>query len=361
MNQHHYVIIMAGGVGTRFWPYSRTAKPKQFQDILGTGQSLIQVTLGRFDDVCPLSNVYVVTNQDYLGLVQAQLPGLAPEQILLEPFMRNTAPCVAYAAYKIRQKDPQANIVVAPADHVILKEKLFSQTLLAALELTARQPAIVTLGIRPTRPDTGYGYIKMSGQPAPGQACPVHSFTEKPNLELAQQFVASGDYLWNAGLFVFSADTIINSFARLMPELHTAFSAIATRFYTPDEPAAVHQVYGQVASVSIDYGIMEKADNVYVIPCDPGWSDLGTWKSMYEYSEKDESGNATGGNPLVLAYETTNTIVKTPADRLVVVQGLDNYIVVEYGNALLICQKDQEQRIKIFLEEAKRQHGERFA
>jgi mannose-1-phosphate guanylyltransferase len=359
MHAHHYVIIMAGGVGTRFWPFSRTARPKQFQDILGIGQSLIQMTIGRFAEVCPPENVFVVTNTDYLGLVREQLPSLADDQILLEPFMRNTAACIAYASYKIRERDPEANIVVAPADHVILREKVFGQALLTALATTAAGGSIVTLGITPTRPDTGYGYIQM-GPAKPGQAvAKVKTFTEKPDYPLAIEFVASGDYLWNAGLFVFSANTIVEAFRRYMPELHGVFEEAKKHFYTPGEAQAVATAYSQLHNISIDYGVMEKADNVYVIPCDPGWSDLGTWKSMYEYSQKDPDGNVIGGNALV--YDTKHTIIKTPADKLVVVQGLDNYIVVEYGNALLICQKDQEQQIKKFLEDAKTHRGPEFA
>ncbi len=359
MLDHHYVIIMAGGVGTRFWPYSRIAKPKQFQDILGIGQSLIQMTISRFAEVCPMRNIFVVTNADYHDLVQTQLPGLSEDQILLEPFMRNTAACVAYAAYKIRERDSQANIVVAPADHVILKEKTFSSSLLTALAATAKNNIIITLGIKPTRPDTGYGYIKMANLKPGETVAKVKTFTEKPTYQLALEFVESGDYLWNAGLFVFQANTIIEAFRKYMPELHGVFEDAKSDFYLPTEPEAVRKAYSQVHNISIDYGIMEKADNVYVIPCDPGWSDLGTWKSMYEYSEKDETGNVIGGN--ALTYETANTIIKTPHDRLVVVQGLDNYIVVEYDNVLLVCQKDQEQRIKQFLEDAKSQKGADFA
>jgi mannose-1-phosphate guanylyltransferase len=359
MHNHHYVIIMAGGVGTRFWPYSRTAKPKQFQDILGIGQSLIQMTIGRFSEVCPMGNIFVVTNTDYHDLVQAQLPGLSEDQILLEPFMRNTAACIAYASYKIRERDPEANIVVAPADHVILREKVFSDALLSALATTAQGNTIVTLGIQPTRPDTGYGYIKMGATKAGHNVAKVKTFTEKPDYQLALEFVESGDYLWNGGLFVFHVNTIIEAFRKYMPELHDVFEDAKKDFYSDQEAEAVSKAYSQVHNISIDYGIMEKADNVYVIPCDPGWSDLGTWKSMYEYSHKDQNGNVIGGN--ALTYETANTIIKTPSERLVVVQGLDNYIVVEYDNVLLICQKDQEQRIKQFLEDAKTQKGQAFA
>lgn len=359
MKSNNYVVIMAGGVGTRFWPYSRVTNPKQFQDMMGIGKSLIQLTIERFKDICPDENIFVVTNTDYADLVKTQLPQLSDEQILLEPMMRNTAPCVAYASYKIQQKNPNANIIVAPADQVIHKLDAFTDALLTALDATAKKEVLLTLGIQPSRPDTGYGYIQMMDADATTRVKKVKTFTEKPNLELALEFLDSGDYLWNAGIFIFSAATIVNAFHQYMPELHGIFKEIQSEFYTSREAEAIKRTYSQCHTISIDYGIMEKADNVYVVPCDLGWSDLGTWKSLYEQLPKNKEGNVLNGN--IMAYETTNSIIKTPEEQLVVVQGLDNYIVAKYKNVLLICQKDQEQRIKHFLEEAIKQKGTQFS
>jgi mannose-1-phosphate guanylyltransferase len=359
MNPNNYVVIMAGGVGTRFWPYSRVSNPKQFQDMLGIGKSLIQLTIERFSNICPDENIFVVTNADYYGLVKSQLPQLSDDQILLEPVMRNTAPCVAYASYKIQQKNPKANIVVAPADQIINKLDAFTNALLTAIEAGEKEQVLLTLGIKPTRPDTGYGYIKMTDADTATKVKKVKTFTEKPNLELALEFLESGDYLWNAGIFIFNVQTIVSAFQEYMPELHGIFKELQGNFYTNTEIEAIKSAYYRCHSTSIDYGIMEKADNVYVVPCDLGWSDLGTWKSLYEQSPKNKDGNVLSGN--IMAYETTKSIIKTPEDRLVVVQGLDNYIVAEYKNVLLICQKDQEQRIKQFLEEANKQKGSQFS
>lgn len=359
MKSNNYVVIMAGGVGTRFWPYSRVGNPKQFQDMLGIGKSLIQLTIERFSYICPDENIYIVTNADYYNLVKKQLPQLADDQILLEPFMRNTAPCVAYASYKIKEKNPNANIVVAPADHIINKLEAFSDALLTAIDAATSNEFLLTLGIQPTRPDTGYGYIKVADIDSAFPIKKVKTFTEKPNLELALEFLESGDYVWNAGIFIFNVQTIINAFKKYMPELHGIFQELSNDFYTNKEGESIKKAYSQCHTISIDYGIMEKADNVYVVPCDLGWSDLGTWKSLYEQSPKNKEGNVLSGN--IIAYETTKSIIKTPEDRLVVIQGLENYIIAEYQNVLLICQKDQEQRIKQFLEDAVKQKGSQFS
>lgn len=359
MNSHQYVIIMAGGIGSRFWPFSRQANPKQFQDILGTGKSLLQQTVERVYPICPPENVYIVTNRDYYDLVKAQLPFMRDEQILLEPVMRNTAPCIAYAAYKIYSKDPQANLVVAPADHVITKEEAFTRALQTALDKTQNSQILATLGIKPTRPDTGYGYIQVDDSQKLGELSKVKTFTEKPSLEFAKAFLESGDFVWNAGIFIGSAKTFIQAFDHYEPEIAELFGGMATSYYTAEENTVIEHVYTRCKSISIDYAIMEKAEQVYVLPCDLGWSDLGTWKSLFEVSAKDTAQNVVHGT--VLSYETTNTIVKTPADRLVVIQGLDNYIVAEYGNVLLICQKDQEQRIKQFLADANQLKGQSFS
>ena len=355
MNTDNYVIIMAGGVGTRFWPFSRSSYPKQFHDVLGTGRTLLQQTADRFDAVCPPENIYVVTSSEYKQLVRQQLPQLSDDQILLEPARRNTAPCVAYASYKIAQQNPQANLVIAPADHIILKEKDFQADILTALAATAGSDKIVTLGIKPSRPDTGYGYIQYlreNGQPVHK----VKTFTEKPNLEWAEKFLKSGDFVWNAGIFIWNAQTIIRNFARHLPDIAETFEEGKPHYYTDREAAFIDKAYSHCKSVSIDNGIMEKSDGVYVVLSDFGWSDLGTWKSLYEVSGKDANQNAVDGN--VMLYDTKNCSVKAPKDRLVAISGLDGFIVAEYDNVLLICRKDDEQKVKVFVADAKSRGAE---
>lgn len=351
---NNYVIIMAGGVGTRFWPFSRTNNPKQFHDVLGTGKTLLQQTAERFQGVCPQENMYVVTSEEYEALVKEQLPFLSDDQILKEPVRRNTAPCVAYACYKIASKNPDANVVVAPADHIILKEHTFAETVKIALGATARENILVTLGINPSRPDTGYGYIQF----IPGKMMlkKVKTFTEKPKLEIAQKFLESGDFVWNAGIFVWNVQAILKAFEAFLPETAEVFAEGNRFYYTPQEATFVTKAYSLCKSISIDNGIMEKAANVHVVLSDFGWSDLGTWKSLYEVSPKDSNQNVTDGN--ILLYDTENSIIKTPKERLVVVQGLDGFIVAEYDNVLLICRKDEEQRVKDFVAEAKNRGAE---
>ncbi|MCS6968751.1 MAG: sugar phosphate nucleotidyltransferase [Cytophagales bacterium] len=359
MNSRYYVLIMAGGLGTRLWPHSRVERPKQFQDILGIGETLLQTTVKRFHNICPLENIYVVTNQVYGSLVREQLPLFSQEQILLEPFMRNTAPCIAYGGFKIAQKDPGAVILVAPSDHVILYQEAFEQAALTALQAADQYQAIITLGITPTRPDTGYGYINMEEKLLTEGVYKVRTFTEKPNAELAQAFLDSGDYLWNAGIFIWHVQTLINAFYNHLPEMHEVFEIIAPKFYTPEEPHAVHWAYERCRNISIDYGVMEHANNVYVVPCNLGWSDLGTWKSFYEHLPHDNHGNVLIGN--VLTYQTFNTLVNSSSPtRLVVTHGLNNYIVVEHDNVLLICHKDHEQEIKQILEDVRKKKGAEF-
>ena len=347
--QNTYVIIMAGGVGTRFWPFSRTNFPKQFHDVLGTGRTLIQQTADRFEGICPKENIYVVTSSEYKDLVKTQLPFLSDDQILLEPHRRNTAPCIAYASYKIGARDPDANIIVAPADHIILKEEAFRDTIRVALGATRLNDVLVTLGIQPTRPDTGYGYIQYI--PDKMTVKKVKTFTEKPHLELAEQFLESGDFVWNAGIFVWNVQTLKKAVKKYLPELAELFGDGEAHYYTPDEIPYINKIYAHCGSISIDNGIMEKADNVHVVLSSFGWSDLGTWKSLYEISEKDENENVVEGN--VLLHDTQNCIVKTPKDKLVVVNGLEGFIVAEYDGVLLICRKDDEQKVKELVAEAK--------
>ncbi len=353
---NNFVVIMAGGVGTRFWPFSRNNYPKQFHDVLGTGQSLLQQTVARYDGVVPPENVYIVTSQEYYGLTKSQLPQLTDDQILLEPARRNTAPCIAYACYKIAARNPNANIVVAPADHIILKEDLFKQKIVTALHATATQDILVTLGILPTRPDTGYGYIHFDHADT-ADVKRVKEFKEKPALETAQTYLASGQYVWNAGIFVWNVRAILRAFEAFMPATAALFAAGSTHFYEDTEAAFIAQMYGNCGSESIDFGILEKADNVFVVLSDIGWSDLGTWKSLYEASDKDENLNVTDG--LVHLRDTRGCIVKTPKDKLVVINGLEDFIVAENENVLLICRRDDEQLVKEFVGVAKAIH-ERF-
>lgn len=350
---------MAGGIGSRFWPFSRRRFPKQFQDILGMGSSLLQQTVKRFEGVCPKENIYIVTHKDYAKLVKDQLPFMEEEQILLEPMMRNTAPCIAYASYKIAQKNPEANLVVSPADHLILQEDDFKKDILAALELTSKNNVLATLGIKPIRPDTGYGYIQVLQDEQLGGLYKVKTFTEKPKLEQAELFLESGDFVWNSGIFVWNVQTIIQAFETLLPEVAEPIKEVSQFFYSQAEELAIKNAYFQCKNISIDYGIMEKSEEVYVRLSNFSWSDLGTWKSLYEQAKKDKNNNVVLGT--AMTYETKNTIIKTPKDRLVVIQGLENYIVAEYDNVLLICQKDQEQRIKEFVFDVKeRKDGENY-
>jgi len=347
---------MAGGIGSRFWPFSRTNFPKQFHDILGTGKTLIQQTADRYVDVCPPENIYVVTNKEYYALVKNQLPYLADEQILLEPSGKNTAPCVAYAAMKIAQKNPDANLVVCPADHVILKEENFVRTIHACLESTRDQDILLTMGITPSRPDTGYGYIQfLEGN---GTVKKVKTFTEKPQLELALQFLESGDFVWNSGIFIWNTKAILKALETHLPEMYEIFHEGAAAYYTETEQAFIDKAYSLVKNVSVDIGIMEKAPNVFVMLAEFGWSDLGTWKSLYDLSEKDIIGNAIEGN--VLLYDTSNCIVRGSTDKLIVVEGLDNYIVAESDGVFMICRKDQEQRVKDFVADCKSRKDKRF-
>ncbi|TDB69211.1 mannose-1-phosphate guanylyltransferase [Arundinibacter roseus] len=347
--QNTYVIIMAGGVGTRFWPFSRTNYPKQFHDVLGTGKSMLQQTVERFEGICPIENIYVVTNHEYEQLVTEQLPLLMPDQILLEPHRRNTAPCIAYACYKIGAKNPDANIVVAPADHIILKEETFRDTIRVALGATRQEDILVTLGIQPTRPDTGYGYIQYI--PDKRMVKKVKTFTEKPHLDLAIQFLESGDFVWNAGIFVWNVRALKNAVTSFLPDIAELFGEGEKYYYTQEEVPYINKIYSHCGNISIDNGIMEKADNVHVVLSSFGWSDLGTWKSLYEVSEKDENQNVTDGN--LILHDTQDCIIKTPADKLVAINGLHGFIVAEYDDVLLICRKEEEQKVKELVAQAR--------
>lgn len=353
-----YVAIMAGGIGSRFWPMSRIAKPKQFIDVLGTGQSLLQSTYTRFLPVCPKENIFVVTNEDYAVLVREQLPELPENQILAEPMRRNTAPCIALAANVIGQRNPDARMIIAPSDHLILNEKEFQEIAVNASEHVAAHDDLITLGIRPTRPDTGYGYIQYEEE---GESAfyPVKTFTEKPNLELAKTFMRSGDFLWNSGIFIWRVQTILDAFQQHLPEIGDAFREIRSHLGTAGEKEAIRKAYSVVTNISIDYGVLEKAENVKVYPASFGWSDLGTWGSLYEKHHRDYLGNAAHGHN-VMIYDATNCMIVAPDDKLVVLQGLDDFIVIDTPDALLICQKEKEQFIREIAIDVKRKKGDRF-
>ena len=359
MNKNHYVAIMAGGIGSRFWPMSRTDYPKQFLDILNTGKTLIQSTYDRFARFIPAENIYVVTAENYKDIVTQQLPMLPIDNILCEPSRKNTAPCVAYISFKLHQLNPEANLICAPADHLIFDEAAFESICLHALEFTANIKALVTLGVKPTNPNTGYGYIQFEPLAVSENIFKVKTFTEKPDLALAKTFVASGDFLWNAGIFVWQTKNILQAFEKLLPEIHEVFEAEKNLFNTPKEKEAIEKIYPQCVNISIDYGIMEKADNVYVIPAAFGWSDLGTWASAYDTLEKDYLDNAVTGNH-VMVIDATKNMVHADHKKLVLLQGLEDFIVVDTPDVLLICKKEKEQEIKEYVAEIKRNKGDKF-
>jgi len=370
-NKNNYCVIMAGGVGSRFWPFSRESKPKQFLDFFGTGRSLLQMTVDRFRPLVPIENVFIVTNVAYKKLIMEQVPDLSEGQILCEPARRNTAPCIAYATAHIRalclkragltaanqdwsRPEMQANIVVAASDHLILEEEKFRDAIRKAFDFVSRNKAIATLGMSPTRPETGYGYIQYIKSPMTNDQSPiaegiypVKTFTEKPNLEMAKVFLESGDFLWNSGIFIWNLQTISEAFRYLLPEVADRFREGELLMGTDKEEDFIEQIFPKCPNISIDYGIMEKADNVFVLPSSFGWSDLGTWGSLYELSEKDEHRNVSLHSETHY-YEAEGNIVVLEPGKVAIVQGVNDMIIVEEKGALLVCQKSQEQRIKEF-------------
>jgi len=359
MNKHHYVAIMAGGIGSRFWPMSRTNFPKQFLDILNTGKTLIQATFERFATFIPTENIFIITSNEYVNIVKKQLPEIAMQNILGEPSRKNTAPCIAYISFKLNQLDPKASLIVAPADHIILDPTAFTKVSLEALAFVNKHNAFITLGIKPTYANTGYGYIQYEQHGVTDNVYKVKTFTEKPNLDLAKTFIASGEFLWNAGIFVWQVKNILTAFEKYLPEMYEVFEAEQSRFNTPDEANALNEIYPQCPSLSIDFGIMEKADNVYLIPSSFGWSDLGTWNSAYENLEKDYLANAVAGDN-VIVIDATKCVVHAPPNKLVMLQGLDDYIIVDTEDVLLICKKEKEQEIKEYVAEVKRNKGDKY-
>lgn len=359
MNNNQYVAIIAGGIGSRFWPKSRIGYPKQFLDILNTGKTLIQYTFERFAQFIPKENIFIVTSCEYEQLVLEQLPEIGIENIVSEPSRKNTAPCIAYISFKVQITNPNATLIIAPADHLILDNAAFEQTCQNAVHFVENNNALVTLGIKPTYPNTGYGYIQYETDAVQESVYKVKTFTEKPNLELAKTFLASGDFLWNAGIFIWKVSTIIKSFENHQPEIFEIFSTEKDKFNTNEEKAAIERLYPLCSSISIDYAIMEKADNVYVIPSSFGWSDLGTWASAYDNLEKDYYGNAIAGDK-VMVIDLTQSIISAPHDKLLVLQGLNDFIVVDTKDVLLICRKEKEQEIKGYVAEVKKSMGENY-
>ncbi|MEQ9426340.1 MAG: mannose-1-phosphate guanylyltransferase [Cyclobacteriaceae bacterium] len=352
-----YVVIMAGGIGSRFWPYSRNAKPKQFIDVLGVGKTLLQMTYDRFKNLASEDNIYVVSNQQYGNIIKDQIEGISDHQVLLEPTRRNTAPCIAYAAYKIRKKDPNAVIVVSPADHAIFGETEYLNCISKAVQSTVESDKLITLGIQPTRPETGYGYIQFFESDE--QVKKVKTFTEKPQLDLAKTFLASGDFVWNAGIFIWSVESIINAFEAHLSEVAELFAEGSDHYFTDSESDFIKTAYSHSKNISIDYGIMEKAENVYVVLGDFGWSDLGSWNSLYDIKDKDQDENVVTGNN-ALFYGSKNNLVHSNPKKVVLVQDLDGYLIADFDDVLVICKKDEEAKFREFVADVKQKKGDNY-
>jgi mannose-1-phosphate guanylyltransferase len=357
MKRKYFVVIMAGGIGSRFWPYSRNDRPKQFLDVLGVGKTLLQLTYERFREVCPRKNIYVVTNDTYDNLVREQLPDMGDEQILLEPSRRNTAPCIGYASYKIRLKNPNAVIAVTPADHAIIRERTFIKTIIKSLEYAEKEDILITLGITPNRPETGYGYIQYIENKSK-RIKKVKTFTEKPQLDLAKKFIESGDFVWNAGIFIWNVNAITHAFDQYLPDIAETFESMKDDFFTKKEKASINTAYSHFRNISIDYGVMEKAENVFVILGKFGWSDLGSWDSLHDLKKKDKNQNVIEAD--AMTYDTHNSLIIGEKEKLIVVQGLKGYLIADCGDVLLICKKDQEKAIRQYVKDAKSKKGEKY-
>ena len=358
IDKHRYCVIMCGGIGSRFWPYSRSSRPKQFIDFLGTGRSLLQMSYDRILPIVSKENVLIVTNEIYAPLVREQLPELSEDQILLEPARRNTAPCIAWAAYHIAAKDPQASIIVAPSDHLITQEALFEKAIINGFEFVEKNNALLTLGIKPTRPETGYGYIQV-GQPVEGGFFKVKTFTEKPKLELAEVFVESGEFFWNSGIFLWKAHNIIEELKQHAPDVADVFESGKGAYGTPAEREFINRAFPGCVGISIDFAVMEKSRNVFVECVSFGWSDLGTWSALYDNSPKNRDSNVTQ-NCNVLAYNAEGNIFAVNGEKLIVVDGLKDYIVADSGDVLLVCPKGEEQRIKQMVNDVHLAFGEKY-
>jgi mannose-1-phosphate guanylyltransferase len=359
MDQNFYGVIMAGGVGSRFWPLSRKKLPKQFIDILSIGETLFQVTYNRLLKLCPPENIYIVINEGYRDIVKEQIPGLSDEQILGEPHPRNTAPCIAYASFKIHKKNPKAIIAVLPSDHLILDEENFLKTVTMGYEYIKENNHLLTLGLQPTRPDTGYGYIQFDEENGKDGIFKVKTFTEKPNEELAEYFVSSGEFLWNSGMFVWKASVILEALKKYSNETYNIFKKGVKHYYTPEEKEFIQKAYELCTIISIDYAVMEKADNVYIIPASFHWSDIGTWNALHAFSRKDDHNNVIKGD-MVLVRNTENCIIHMPNKKLVALNNVKDLIIVESEGILLIADKNKEQDIRNLVNDIKIKYGEKF-
>lgn len=351
--QSNHLVIMAGGIGSRFWPMSTPERPKQFVDVLGCGRTLLQLTIDRFEGICPKENVWVVTSAAYAEEVHRQLPDVPKENILLEPCRRNTAPCIAYVSWRIKKQNPKANVVVSPSDHIVMNVTEFQRVVSSALDFTSNSDSIVTLGMKPTRPETGYGYIQAnlaSPSARNDELFSVDRFREKPDLETAKKYVSENSFFWNSGLFVWNVSTVVNAFRIYQPAIAAIFESIFDVLGTDAEQAVINEEFPKCPNISVDYAILEKAEDIFVFPASFGWSDLGTWGSLRENSKRDADGNALIG-PRIDMYESSNCMVHTVSEKRVVIQGLDGYIVAEENGTLLICKLSEEQRIKQFSEE----------
>jgi mannose-1-phosphate guanylyltransferase len=349
MNKNLYVALMAGGVGTRFWPYSRNSQPKQFLDVMGTGKSLLRSTYERFLPLAPVENIFVITHEEHVAITQQQLPELHLQQILAEPMRKNTAACIAYACHKISKLNPEAVIVVSPSDHLILNEGDFQQTITKVADQAKSQDKLITLGIKPTRPETGYGYIQfIDGKSSLKK---VKTFTEKPELSLAKKFLDSGDFVWNAGLFIGGVHAFLEAYKKYLPEMNEIFDDISDKISTGEEKAAIRSAYAQVKNISVDYGIMEKADNVYVWPSNFAWSDLGSWSSLHDLSPKDANNNSVAADAML--YDMRNSTIRGEKGKLIVAQGLNGYLIGTFGNVTIVCEKDKEDLFRRFVNDLK--------
>lgn len=350
MNENNYLVILAGGAGSRFWPISSEELPKQFLDILGCGRTLIQLTLERFNGLIPKENVWVVTAEKYWEIVMEQLPEIPSSNILCEPCRRNTAPCICYVSWKIKKLNTKANIVVSPSDHLVVDIQAFQSAIDDSLSFAAETDAVVTLGLKPTRPETGYGYIKADltySSSRKHNIFRVDEFKEKPTLEIAKEYIQSPNYLWNSGIFIWNVNTIINAFRVYEPEVSSIFEGLMPYYGTDKEQNKIDESYPQCKNISVDYAILEKAEEIFVFPASFSWSDLGTWNSLREQSDMDKYGNVCIGDNIKL-YDTYNTIVHTCNKKEVIVEGLDGYVVAEKEGKLLVCRLSEEQRIKLF-------------
>ena len=360
MNKQNYLVIMAGGVGSRFWPVSKVSKPKQFLDFFGTGKTLIQQTYDRFSGIITNENIFVVTNKEHVDLVKEQLPQLNPQNIIAEPMRRNTAPCILYASLKIAAKDPWANVVVTPADHLILDNRKFEEIIKEGLKYTAGNNVLLTLGIQPDRPATTYGYIQVSAKENNEKIIKAKAFTEKPHLELARVFLQSGEFLWNSGIFIWKNKVIIEEIQKFLPELYNLFVENVNYLNTAEEEVIMNRVYSDAKGISIDYGVMEKSEIVFVLETDFGWSDLGTWNSLYSLGEKDIDNNVCTVNQLIITKSTGNFIHSTSSNKIYIVQDINDLIVVDTEDALLICKRENEQEIAELFNEAKLKFGDKI-